>query len=52
MPTLWVQVKSLIFFQDPGQSLANGLHLITSNHNVLFMVEQHKSHRGKCIFNP
>jgi hypothetical protein len=34
----------LIFFQNPGQSLANGLHLITSDHNVLVMVEQHKSH--------
>jgi hypothetical protein len=34
----------LIFFLDPGESLANGLHLITSDHNVLFMVEQHKTH--------
>jgi hypothetical protein len=34
----------LIFFLHPGQSLANGLHLITSDHNVLFMVEQHKTH--------
>jgi hypothetical protein len=34
----------LIFFLHPGESLANGLHLITSDHNVLFMVEQHKTH--------
>ena len=36
--------EDLIFFLDPGQSLANGLHLITSDRNVLFMVEQHKNH--------
>jgi hypothetical protein len=38
------KLKDLIFFLDPGESLANGLHLITSDHNVLFMVEQHKTH--------
>jgi hypothetical protein len=33
----------LIYFQEPGKSPAEGLHLITSNHNVLFMVASHKS---------
>jgi hypothetical protein len=40
----------LIFFQEPGQSLANGLHLITSDYNVLFMVEQHKSHNRVHLY--
>jgi hypothetical protein len=33
----------LIYFQEPGKSLAEGLHLITSDHNVLFLVASHKS---------
>jgi hypothetical protein len=38
------KLGDLILFLDLGQSLSNGLHLITSDHNVLFMVEQHKTH--------
>jgi hypothetical protein len=34
----------LIFFLDPGESLGNGLHLITFDHNFLFIVEQHKTY--------
>ena len=40
----------LIFFLDPGQTLANDLHLITSDHNVLFMVASHKSDNVVHLF--
>jgi hypothetical protein len=41
---------NLIYFQEPSKSLVNGLHLITSDHNVLFMVASHKSHNVVHLF--
>ena len=33
----WYNSGDLIYFQEPGKSLTDGLHLIMSDHNVLFM---------------
>jgi hypothetical protein len=40
----------LIYFQEPSKSLVNGSHLITSDHNALFMVASHKSHNVVHLF--
>jgi hypothetical protein len=43
-------LEDLIYFQELGKSLVDGLHLITSDHNVLFMVASHKSDNVVHLF--
>jgi len=38
------RVRDLMYFKDPAKSLADGLHLITSDHDVLFMSACHTGH--------
>jgi hypothetical protein len=38
------KLGDLIYFKDPVKSLANGLHLITSDHDVLFLSACHDEH--------
>ncbi|XP_059454928.1 uncharacterized protein LOC132185104 [Corylus avellana] len=40
----------LIYFQESGKTLANGLHLITSDHAVLSMVASHTGHNIVHLF--
>jgi len=38
------RVGDLMYFKDPAKSLADGLHLITSDHDVLFLSSCHTGH--------
>jgi hypothetical protein len=38
------KLRDLMYFKDPVKSLADGLHLITSDHDVLFLSACHDGH--------